>query len=58
MAKRKPRITHVECTTPSGWRWLKIHARGATLTAEGSFVVYDESEWSQCLAAAGGKEVP
>lgn len=54
---RTPRIVHVECTLPSGWRWLKNNARGAKQTESGAFAVTDEAEWRTSLAAAGGREV-
>ena len=54
---RKPRITHVECTTSSGWRWLKGNVRGATQLPDGRFQVSNESDWSMSLQAAGGREV-
>lgn len=53
--KRKPRIVTVECADAAGYRWLRQHVRGAVLTADG-FAVTDESEFAQCLQAAGGKE--
>lgn len=54
---RRPRTVAVECTTSTGWRWLKNNARGATLQSDNLFVVTDESDWTQSLQAAGGKEV-
>ena len=53
---KKSRIVNVEATTPTGYRWLRINARGATLTPEG-FVVTDEHEWAQSLNAAGAHEI-
>jgi hypothetical protein len=53
---RVPRVVHVECATAEGYRWLKRTVRGATLTPDG-FSVTDESEWSESLRAAGGREV-
>jgi hypothetical protein len=55
--QKKARIVHVEANTPAGYRWLRTHARGATVTAEG-FAVTDEREWAQSLAAAGALEIP
>jgi len=55
--KKQPRIVHVECETATDYRWLRQHARGATLTDTGEFSVTNESEWAQSLSAARGKEV-
>jgi hypothetical protein len=54
--RKKARIVNVEAKTPAGYRWLKINARGATMTPEG-FAVTDEHEWAQSLAAAGAIEI-
>jgi hypothetical protein len=54
---RRFRIVHVECATPEGWRWLKRSVRGAVQEQDGRFRVTDESDWAQCLAAAGGREI-
>ncbi|MGH9883889.1 MAG: hypothetical protein ACREBE_00050 [bacterium] len=51
-----PRIVDVEAKTPAGYRWLRMNARGATVTPEG-FAVTDEHEWAQSLDAAGAIEV-
>lgn len=51
-----PRIVDVEAQTPAGYRWLRMNARGATVTPEG-FAVTDEHEWAQSLAAAGAIEI-
>ena len=53
---KKARIVNVEASTPTGYRWLRINARGATLTPEG-FAVTDEHEWAQSLNAAGAHEI-
>jgi hypothetical protein len=52
----KPRVAHVEAATPALYRWLRINARGATVTPEG-FAVTDEAEWAQSLRAANAKEI-
>ena len=52
----KPRVVHVEAKTPAGYRWLRMHARGATVTPEG-FAVTNEHEWAQSLSAAGAYEI-
>lgn len=61
MSKRREksvRIVHVECEGPAGYRWLRQHARGATVLAQGEgFAVTDEGLWAQYLAMAGGKEI-
>jgi hypothetical protein len=54
--KRKPRIVNVEAATPTGYRWLRQHARGATTMSEG-FVVTNEADWAQSLRAANAKEI-
>lgn len=54
--KRKTRFVHVVAETPSGYRWLRAHVRGATETPEG-FAVTDEEAWAQSLAAAGASEL-
>jgi hypothetical protein len=54
--RKKARIVLVKAETPAGYRWLLAHARGATATPEG-FVVTDEGEWGQSLAAAGAYEI-
>lgn len=54
--KRKSRLVHVRAETPSGYRWLLAHMRGATSTPEG-FSVTDEEQWAQTLAAAGATEL-
>jgi len=51
-----PRVVHVEAATPAGYRWLRMNARGATVTPEG-FAVTDEAAWAQSLAAAGAYEI-
>ena len=56
-APKQARIVDVEAKTPAGYRWLKINARGASVTPEGSFVVTDEHEWAQSLNAAGAIEI-
>jgi len=53
---KKPRTVHVECSTPNNYRWLCLHARGATLTDDG-FEVTNESDWAESLQAANGREV-
>lgn len=57
MSRRVIRTVHVVCPDAGGLRWLKRNPGGATLTAEGSFVVFDEEKWANHLQAAGGKEV-
>jgi hypothetical protein len=42
--------------TPAGYRWLRAHVRGATVTPEG-FDVTNEHEWAQSLVAAGATEI-
>jgi hypothetical protein len=51
-----PRVVHVEAATPAGYRWLRMNARGATVTPEG-FAVTDEAAWAQSLSAAGAREI-
>ncbi len=51
------RTVHVECATARGYRWLVGNQRGAILNADGTFTVISESDWSQSLAAAEGKEI-
>lgn len=53
---RKGRVVDVVCDTPTGYRWLRTHARGATVTPNG-FAVTNEHDWAQSLAAAGGTEM-
>lgn len=50
------RVVHVEAATPAGYRWLRMNARGATVTPEG-FAVTDEAAWAQSLSAAGAYEI-
>jgi len=54
--QKKARIVRVEAATPVEYRWLRAHARGATVTPEG-FAVTNEHEWAQSLAAANAFEV-
>jgi hypothetical protein len=54
----KPRVVHVEASTPANYRWLRQHARGATVLPQGEgFAVTDEVAWAQSLRAAEAREI-
>ena len=56
--KREPRLVHVECATPTGYRWLRTNVRGATPLEQGKgFLVTDEGTWAEYLRMAEGKEI-
>jgi hypothetical protein len=53
---KKPRVVHVTCPSPRDFQWLRQNVRGAVRTEQG-YEVTNESQWAECLRAAGGKEV-
>lgn len=63
MAKKKrgPRIVCAEAAAPTGYRWLRQHARGAKLMyidgPNGCWAVFDEVAWAESLRVAEAREI-